>query len=53
MADGRASKIIIPTDTVSAVTRDVLFSESSGLGDTTHPDTTPDPVKPKTDPCCD
>ncbi len=53
MADGRASKIIIPTDTVNAVTRDVLFSESSGLGDTTPPDITPDPVEPIIDPCCD
>ncbi len=53
MADGRASKIIIPTDTVNAVTRDVLFSESSGLGDTTPPDTTPDPIKPVADLCCD
>ncbi len=53
MADGRASKIIIPTDTVNAVTRDVLFSESSGLGDTTPPDTAPDVIKPAEDPCCD
>ena len=53
MGNGRASKIIVPTDAVAAVTRDVLFSESSGLGDATSPDTTPDPVKPKKDPCCD
>ncbi len=53
MADGRASKIIIPTDTVNAVTRDVMFSEASGLGDATAPDQTPDPVIMKDDPCCD
>ena len=53
MADGRASKIIVPTDAVQAVTRDVLFSEASGLGDATAPDTTPDPVVVKPDPCCD
>ncbi len=53
MADGRASKIIIPTDTVSAVTRDVMFSEASGLGDTTPPDNSPDPIVKKSDPCCD
>ena len=53
MADGRASKIIIPTDTVNAVTRDVLFSETSGLGDTTPPDLTPDTVQTKPDVCCD
>ncbi len=53
MADGRASKIIIPTDTVNAVTRDVMFSEASGLGDSTPPDTTPEPIVKKNDPCCD
>lgn len=53
MADGRASKIIIPTDAVNAVKRDVLFSEASGLGDTTPPDNTPNPIVKKEDPCCD
>ena len=52
MGNGRASKIIVPTDAVVAVTRDVLFSEASGLGDTTAPDTTPDAVTKKNDPCC-
>lgn len=52
MGNGRASKIIVPTDAVAAVTRDVLFSESSGLGDTTAPDTTPDITVKKNDPCC-
>lgn len=50
MGDGRASKIIVPTDAVAAVTRDVLFSESSGLGDTTPPDTSPTRSMPKTIP---
>ncbi len=53
MADGRASKIIVPTDTVNAVKRDVMFSEASGLGDSTAPDLSPDPVVKKHDPCCD
>ena len=53
MGDGRASKIIVPTDAVTAVTRDVLFSEASGLGDTTPPDTSVPPVAAKKDPCCD
>ena len=53
MGNGRASKIIVPTDAVEAVTRDVMFSEASGLGDTTPPDTTPEPVSPNNDPCCD
>ena len=51
MCDGRASKIIIPTDAVNAVKRNVLFSETTGLGDKTDPaPADPDPVKP--DPCC-
>ena len=53
MGNGRASKIIVPTDAVNAVTRDVLFSEASGLGDTTPPDTTHEPKPKKNDPCCD
>lgn len=53
MGNGRASKIIVPTDAVSAVTRDVMFSEASGLGDATAPDLTPDPVVKKSDSCCD
>jgi len=53
MGNGRASKIIVPTDAVTAVTRDVLFSEASGLGDTTPPDASSDPVINKKDPCCD
>ncbi len=53
LADGRAAKIVIPTDVVNAISRDVLFSEASGLGDTTDPDATPEPKKVKIDPCCD
>ena len=53
MADGRASKIIVPTDAVEAVTRDVLFSEASGLGDSTAPDNSSAPKVRKNDPCCD
>ena len=52
MADGKASKIIIPTDAVEAVNRSVLFSEVTGLGDVTKP--APDaPKPPKADYCCD
>ncbi len=52
MSNGRASKIIVPTDAVNAVKRDVMFSETSGLGDVTPP--APDaPVAVKDDPCCD
>ena len=53
MSDGRASKIIVPTDTVEMVKSNVIFAEASGLGNTTEPDTS-EPVKPeKKDPCCD
>ena len=53
MSDGRASKIIVPTDAVDMTKSNVIFSETSGLGNVTDPDTTPDvdPVIP--DPCCD
>ena len=53
LSNGRASKIIIPTDAVNAVKRDVMFSEASGLGDTTEPDNSPEPIPVKEDPCCE
>ncbi len=52
MADGKAAKIIVPTDTVEMVKNNVIFSESSGIGDTTVPDTKAKPKKVKEDPCC-
>ncbi len=52
MSNGKASKIIVPTDAVSMVKNNVLFSETSGLGDVTNP--SPEEAKQKkTDPCCD
>ena len=52
MSNGTASKLIIPTDAVSAVTNNTIFSETTGLGDTVKPATKP--AKPqKADPCCD
>ena len=52
MANGTASKLIIPTDAVNAVTNNAIFSETTGLGDVTKP-----AAKPKTpvkkDECCD
>ena len=52
LSNGTAAKLIIPTDAVSATTHNVLFSETSGLGDVTH--SAPKPVvPPKADPCCD
>ena len=52
MSNGQASKIIIPTDTVEAVKKDVLFTETTGLGDSTKQGK-PAPAKKKADPCCD
>ena len=51
MCDGKAAKIIIPTDAVNTVTENVLFSESTGLGDTTK-EAPRTPVNKKPDPCC-
>ena len=52
MSNGQASKIIIPTDAVEAVKKDVLFTETTGLGDATKQGK-PAPEKKKEDPCCD
>ncbi len=52
VADGQAAKIIIPTDMVEAVTRDTVFSEASGLGDTTKQGIKK-VIAEKTDPCCE
>ena len=52
MSNGRASKIIVPTDAVEMTKSNVIFSETSGLGDTTAPAV--DKAKPKpADPCCE
>ncbi len=52
MANGKAAKIIIPTDAVNATRQNVLFSETTGLGDTTKQ--APEPLdEPKQDPCCE
>ena len=52
MSNGTAAKLIIPTDAVSAVTNNAIFSETTGLGDTTKE--APKPKKTaKGDPCCD
>lgn len=52
MSNGRASKLIIPTDAVNAVKSNVIFSETTGLGDVTEP--APAPVEPvETDDCCE
>ena len=52
MSNGKASKIIVPTDAVQMTKANVLFSETTGLGDTTAP-AADDPKPVKKDPCCD
>jgi len=52
MSNGIASKIIIPTDAVEMTKKNVVFSETTGLGDTTEPAQKPEePTNP--DVCCD
>ena len=53
MSNGRASKIIIPSNVVDMTKANVMFSETSGLGDVTSPDLSVQEIKPKDDPCCD
>ncbi len=52
MSNGKASKIIVPTDAVNMTKANVLFSETTGLGDVTEP-ASEVPAPKKVDPCCD
>lgn len=52
MSNGKASKIIVPTDAVDMAKANVMFSETSGIGDVTQP-AKDEPVRKKADPCCD
>lgn len=52
VAEGRASKIIVPTDAVNMVKRNVLFSETTGIGDVTEPLPEEEIPEPE-DPCCE
>ena len=52
MSNGKASKIIVPTDAVEMTKANVIFSETSGLGDVTPP--SPEEAPDVTvDACCD
>ncbi len=53
LSDGKAAKIVVPTDVVNAAAKNVMFSEFTGLGDSTKsaPEA-PAPVEEE-DPCCD
>ena len=52
MSNGTASKIIVPTDAVDMTKANVIFSETSGLGDVTPEGKKATPAK-KGDACCD
>ena len=52
MSNGKASKIIVPTDAVDMTKNNVVFSETSGLGDVTE-SAKEEPDKKKKDICCD
>ena len=52
MSNGKASKIIVPTDAVDMTKANVMFSETSGLGDVTPPANDSATAK-KSDACCD
>ncbi len=53
MANGQAAKIIVPTDVVEATKKDVMFSEATGLGDSTAQGEPPKKPAKKPDECCD
>ncbi len=52
MSNGKASKIIVPTDAVDMTKANVMFSETSGLGDVTQP-AKDSALAKKSDACCD
>ncbi len=52
MSNGTASKIIVPTDAVDMTKSNVMFSETSGLGDVTQGAEKPKKASKK-DVCCD
>ncbi len=52
LADGKAAKLIIPTDAVEAVSRNVMFSETTGIGSSTA-SAKEQPKPKKIDECCE
>lgn len=52
LSDATAAKLIIPTDVVDTVTKNTVFSETTGLGDITKSAVKP-PKPVKKDECCD
>jgi len=53
MSDGKAAKIIVPTDAVEMTKSNVVFAETTGLGDKTDPAKAQKPIEKKLDPCCE
>ncbi len=53
MADGKAAKIIVPTDAVDMTKANVVFSETTGVGDKTDPVNEKTVTAKKADPCCE
>ncbi len=52
LADGKAAKLIIPTDAVNAVKNNAIFTETTGIGNVTL--SAPELPKPAPeDPCCE
>ena len=51
MSNGTAAKLIIPTDAINMVTKNAVFSETTGLGDVTEEAPKQKPA-PKKDECC-
>lgn len=51
VANGKAAKLIIPSDVVDTVNKNVLFGETVGLGNQTTAAPEPEAEKPL-DPCC-
>ena len=52
VANGTAAKIIVPTDVVEPTKKNVIFAETTGLGDITGESVRLDPPAPK-DECCE
>ncbi|MBQ9097675.1 MAG: SPFH/Band 7/PHB domain protein [Clostridia bacterium] len=53
MSDGKAAKIIVPTDAVDMAKSNVVFAETTGLGDSTSPSKETKKKTVKKDECCD
>jgi regulator of protease activity HflC (stomatin/prohibitin superfamily) len=53
MANGKAAKIIVPSDLVDMTKSNVVFSETAGIGDVTKSEESIGSPDVKEDPCCD